>query len=141
MQIMTTMKKILIGIALLLIAIFFISLTQDFQFRRSSSYVNIDELFNNSSVYHEKYICTTGLYRSGFEVASMLASSDINGPEMWIETPITMNLKNRIYNILLLFQAYPTIQANVCGIFETKTEESSFGFGHLGGYEFQIIHN
>ena len=98
--------------------------------------VNFSELISNPEEYNGTNICTEGIYLSGFEASSLGAgfyelsgSVYLTEPAIWVEgTEITELGECKTS------QGYSFCSAKVCGHFEYGRH-----YGHLGGYEYQII--
>lgn len=98
--------------------------------------VNFSELISNPSEYNGTNICTDGFYLSGFEASSLGAgiyelggSVYLTEPAIWVE-----GIEINDLGECQISQGYSFCQTKVCGHFEYGRQ-----YGHLGGYEYQII--
>jgi hypothetical protein len=94
------------------------------------------ELLSNPIKYSGSNICTEGIYLSGFEVSALGADTyTLNGniyltePAIWVEGVEVVNL-----NECKVYQGYSFCSVKICGRFEYGNQ-----YGHMGGYEYQII--
>ena len=100
--------------------------------------VDFGELVTNPRRYHGRQICTTGVYVLGFETSALGASTYRSGSAIYLAEPAIWVWEAEIHNTGDCFSTdtQPPAEfcpAEVCGLFE-----SGGGFGHLGGYEFQL---
>jgi hypothetical protein len=98
--------------------------------------ISFSELISDPIKYSGKNICTEGIYLSGFEASALGADIyELNGsiyltePAIWIEGIEVINLTE-----CKTSNGYSFCPAKVCGHFEYGQK-----YGHLGGYEYQII--
>ena len=104
----------------------------------TGEFVEFRELVAHPQRHHGGEICTSGIYASGFETNALGASTyEVDGavylsqPVIWIE-----GAEIRSKGECVKAGGAPPAefcQVEVCGIFE-----SGGGFGHLGGYQFQL---
>ena len=107
--------------------------------RTTGGFVEFNELAARPQRYNGSEICTTGIYASGFETSALGASTyEVDGavylsqPVIWVEGA-EIRSKGECVKAGGMPQA-EFCQVEVCGLFE-----SGGGFGHLGGYEYQLL--
>ena len=101
-------------------------------------FVDFGELLTNAERYHGHQICTAGVYVLGFETSALGASTYQRGSAIYLTEPAIWVGQAEIHSTGDCFSsdtAPPAefCQVEVCGLFE-----SGGGFGHLGGYEYQL---
>lgn len=108
------------------------------QTKTELSPVAFNDLIANSDIYANQDLCTEGTAVSGFEISAIAAdTSERNGavyltkPTIWLE-----NVVPESTSACFTTGLPPTefCRVRVCGRFETGG-----GFGHLGGYDFQLV--
>ena len=131
------MKKAVLAIARLLI-ILLIGGCLGTPKRTTGEFVEFSELVAHPQRYHGSEICTAGVYALGFETSALGASThEVDGavyvsePTVWIE-----GAEIRSRGECLKAGGMPQAEfcpVEVCGVFE-----AGGGFGHVGGYEYQL---
>jgi len=101
-------------------------------------FVDFGELVTNPQSYHGRQICTAGVYILGFETSALGASTYQRGSAIYITEPAiwVQGAEIRTTGDCFTSDTAPPAefcQVEVCGLFE-----SGGGFGHLGGYEYQL---
>ena len=131
------MKKAVLAIARLLIIVL-IGGCLGTPKRTTGEFVEFSELVANPQRYHGSEICTAGVYASGFETSALGASTyELDGavylsePTVWIEGA-------EIRSTGQCVEAGGAPQAEFCNVEVCGLFESGGGFGHVGGYEYQL---
>ena len=104
----------------------------------AETFVEFGELVAAPQRYHGRQICTAGVYVLGFETSALGASTYQRGSAIYLTEPAVWVGEAEIHSTGDCFSsdtAPPAefCQVQVCGLFE-----SGGGFGHLGGYEYQL---
>ena len=104
----------------------------------AESFVDFAELVANPQRYHGRQICTDGVYVVGFETSALGASTSQSESAIYLTQPAIWVGEAEIHSTGDCFtkDTEPPAEfcpAEVCGLFE-----SGGGFGHLGGYEYQL---
>jgi hypothetical protein len=131
------MKRVLCNFASLLIIVLVVGCQQMPEPATPQS-IDFDELVAHPQRYSGSEVCTEGIYATGFETSALGASTYEVGeavyltePTIWIE-----GADIRARGDCLKVEGIPQAQfcpVQACGIFE-----SGGGFGHLGGYRYQL---
>jgi hypothetical protein len=104
----------------------------------AEKFVEFGELVTNAQSYHGRQICTAGVYVLGFETSALGASTYQRGSAIYLTEPSVwvQGAEIRTTGDCFTSDTAPPAefcQAEVCGLFE-----SGGGYGHLGGYNYQL---
>ena len=105
---------------------------------RGVVYSSFHDLIANPDSYANQVICVEGTAVSSFEASAISAGTNkrdgatyLTEPAIWLENVVPESKRE------CFITGLPPIEfcrVHVCGLFE-----SGGGFGHLGGYEFQLV--
>lgn len=131
------MWKGLLSIALLLLVALLSGCGRDTT-GDTERFVDFDELVTNPQSYHGRQICTAGVYVLGFETCALGASTHQEGSAIYLTEPSVwvQGAEIRTTGDCFTSDTVPPAEfceSEVCGLFE-----SGGGYGHLGGYEYQL---
>ena len=106
--------------------------------------VSFDQLFSSPGKYNGKQITLEGFYFSGFEANVISERLDYSGyaeghlvPKgrmMWVEGGLPLDIYNRLQQQQMMGPTERYGKVRIIGKFQYGGK-----FGHLGGYEYQII--
>jgi hypothetical protein len=101
-------------------------------------FVEFAELVANGQSYHGRQICTAGVYVLGFETSALGASTYQRGSAIYLTEPAIWVGEAEIRSTGDCFSSDTAPPAEFCHVEVCGLFESGGGFGHLGGYEFQL---
>ncbi len=104
----------------------------------SEDLVSLDALLAEQGEFNGQYVCTEGVYLTGFEVSALAASTEeeggylrLSGPAIWLEGATVQSRQDCVQTDTQ--PSYEFCQAVVCGMFE-----AGGSYGHGGGYSYQL---
>jgi hypothetical protein len=102
------------------------------------TFVEFGELVATPQRYHGRQICTAGVYVLGFETSALGASTYQRGSAIYLTEPAIWVGEAEVHSRGDCFSSDAAPPAEFCHVEVCGLFESDGGFGHLGGYEYQL---
>lgn len=106
--------------------------------RSTRKLVEFGELVAHPQRYRGSQVCTEGVYASGFETNALGMSTHKAGEVVYLTEPTIWIEGAEIRARGDCLEVGGSSQADFCPVEACGIFESGGGFGHLGGYEYQL---